>query len=52
MPTNLERLTEHNERLTAMKTVVNTLPNAPVYETWIFELEDGTSVEKRVEVSA
>lgn len=24
----------------------------PVYETWIFELEDGSTVEKQVEVSA
>ena len=51
---NKTKLQEHNDRLAALVEQVDELPDKhePVFETWIFELEDGSTIEKEVEVSA
>ena len=33
------------------KSIVGTMP-VPTFETWVFEMEDGTTVEKAVNVNA
>lgn len=48
----MSTIQNNNTDLQAILDAVNALPDKPVYETWVFELEDGTTVEKQVEVSA
>ncbi len=53
MTENKTTLQEHNARISDLLEQVNDLPDKyePVFETWVFTLEDGTTVEKEVEVS-
>ena len=53
MNENKITLQSHNDRLSDLLEQVNTLPDKyePVFETWVFTLEDGSTVEKEVEVS-
>lgn len=54
MGDNKTTLQGHNERLSALVEQVDDLPDkyTPVFETWVFTLEDGSTVEKEIEVSA
>ena len=54
MSDNKTILSNHNARLESLVEQVDALPdaNVSVFETWVFELENGTTIEKRVEVSA
>ena len=48
----MAQLSKNTSDLDLLIQKANALPNAPIYETWVFELEDGTVVEKQVEVSS
>jgi hypothetical protein len=37
-------------KLGGIPALINSIPE-PVYETWVFTMEDGSTVEKEVEVS-
>lgn len=54
MSDNKTTLQEHNARLSALVEQVEDLPDKyePVFEIWVFTLEDGSTVEKEVEVGA
>lgn len=47
----MSQLTQNTADLDALIEKANALPDRQ-FETWVFELEDGTTVEKQVEVSA
>lgn len=54
MTDNKTTILSHNDRLSDLLEQVESLPDkyTPVFETWVFTLEDGSTVEKEIEVGA